>query len=238
MNNFININLNNSNIDIFYIRASILKGINESMHLFSGNLLDVGCGKMPYKDHILSKSNITKYIGLDIETSIIYDSNIKPDYTWNGVKMPFENEIFDTAFGTEVLEHCPKPEIILNEIFRVLKPGGILFGTIPFLWPLHEVPNDEYRYTPFSLERLLLSSGFENIEIKSTGGWHASMAQMLGLWVRRSPMSSRKRKILVRLFKPIIKKLINLDKNIKIDFKESQMITGLIFTVKKPTASK
>ena len=41
--------------------------------------------------------------------------------------MPFEDESYDCAFGTEVLEHCPNPEIVMKEVFRVLKPGGVFF---------------------------------------------------------------------------------------------------------------
>ena len=126
-----------------------------------------------------------------------------------------------------MLEHCPEPEIVLKEVFRVLKPEGVFFFTVPFLWNLHEVPNDEYRYTPFSLERHLKNSGFNNIEIKATGGWHAAMAQMLGLWVRRSPMSNAKRNWLSVLLKPVIRFLIKIDKTAQVTFTEGQMITGL-----------
>jgi len=132
-----------------------------------------------------------------------------------------------------VLEHCPEPEMVLKEVFKVLKPEGIFFFTVPFLWNLHEVPNDEYRYTPFSLERHLKNAGFKEINLNATGGWHAAMAQMLGLWVRRSPMSNTKRKWLSILLKPIIQFLIKMDIPAQITFKEGQMITGLYGTAKK-----
>ena len=129
--------------------------------LFEGELLDIGCGKMPYKKYILEHSRVTNYVGLDIEQALVYDAKLKPDHTWDGKIMPFENESFNCTFGTEVLEHCPEPEIVLKEVHRVLKPNGIFFFTVPFLWNLHEVPHDEYRYTPFSLERHLKNSGFK-----------------------------------------------------------------------------
>jgi SAM-dependent methyltransferase len=225
--NFTNIPFTVENLDRYLIRSSIYNAIKFSLPNLKGNLLDIGCGKMPYKNFILENSSVHKYTGLDIENALKYDASVKPDFTWDGIKMPFENEQFETAFGTEVLEHCPRPEIILSEVNRVLKPGGIFFFTVPFLWPLHEVPHDEYRFTPFALKRLLEEAGFLNIDIHSMGGWHASMAQMLGLWVRRAPISAGKRKWLSATLKPVIKYLIKRDQYTNISFDESQMITGL-----------
>ena len=233
LNNFINTRFSYDNLDIFYIRTSIFDALKRVLPKFEGSLLDIGCGKMPYKKYIIENSCIANYIGLDIENALEYDSVIKPDFTWNGKVMPFENNTFDCAFGTEVLEHCSEPEIVLKEVYRTLKPEGIFFFTVPFLWNLHEVPHDEYRYTPFSLERHLRNSGFSEIEIKATGGWHAAMAQMLGLWVRRSQMKENKRKLLSVILKPIIGFLIKLDKKTKINFTDGQMITGLYGIAKK-----
>lgn len=233
MKDFINIPFSIENLDRFYIRTSIFKALKNNVSSFNGNLLDIGCGKMPYKKYIIENSEIVEYVGLDIENALEYDKLVKPDFFWNGKTMPFESNSFESAFGTEVLEHCPEPEVVLNEVYRVLKTGGVFFFTVPFLWNLHEVPHDEYRYTPFSLQRHLENVGFKEIEINATGGWHASMAQMLGLWVRRSPMSKRKRKCLSIILKPIIGFLIKMDKNTTVEFVEGQMITGLYGTAKK-----
>jgi len=230
---FINISFSLENLDSYYIRTSILNSLKSSIPYFKGSLLDIGCGKKPYQNFILQNSSVQKYVGLDIEDALQYDPEIKPDFLWDGVTMPFNNGSFDTAIGTEVLEHCPEPKIILKETYRVMKEGGCFFFTVPFLWNLHEVPHDEYRYTPFALERILRECGFKNIEIKATGGWHASMAQMLGLWVRRAPMTQNKKKIFSRILKPIIKKLIKIDRYSSQDFKEGQMITGLSGTAYK-----
>ena len=232
--NFTRAEFTRENLDRFIIRTNIFNSITASAKHFSGTLLDIGCGKMPYKKYILNNSAVTKYIGLDIETALEYESAIKPDFTWNGIVMPFEQDSFETAFGTEVLEHCPRPEIILTEVFRVLKPGASFFFTVPFLWPLHEVPHDEYRYTPFSMERLLKEAGFTNIKINAFGGWHSSLAQMLGLWVRRAPINPSKRKILSYLLKPVIGLLIKKDNKISFEFTEGQMITGLYGIAYKP----
>lgn len=230
---FINPKLSYKNLDRYIIRSSIFNAINENLTLFSGNLLDIGCGKMPYKNYIIKESEVEKYIGLDIDTALIYDKTITPDYTWDGRVMPFEENCFDCAIGTEVLEHCPEPEIVLKEVNRVLKPGSTFFFTVPFLWNLHEVPNDEYRYTPFSLKRHLENSGFVNIEIFASGGWHSSLAQMLGLWVNRGVGNKIAKKVLSFFFKPIISFLIKKDKA-PTDFKEGQMIPSFFGIAYKP----
>jgi SAM-dependent methyltransferase len=224
---FIDIAFNGKNLDRYIIRNAIKSAIAQNSHKLKGCLLDIGCGKMPYRDFIFQNSAIENYTGLDIEGALEYEGGVKPDYTWDGLIMPFNDNSFESAFATEVLEHCPRPDIILTEVNRVLKPGGCFFFTVPFLWPLHEVPNDEYRYTPFSLQRLLIESGFIDINIQATGGWHAALAQMLGLWVRRAPIGKKKRRFLSFILKPIIKNLIKKDGNSAVLFSEGQMVTGL-----------
>jgi SAM-dependent methyltransferase len=115
---------------------------------------------------------------------------------------------------------------VLSEIRRVLRPGGRLFFTVPFLWPLHEVPYDYYRYTPFALQRHLENTGFSQIELHPLGGWDASLAQMIGLWVRRRPMRRWQRRMLSWLVFPLYCLLIRSDRP-ENRFRESVMLTGL-----------
>jgi SAM-dependent methyltransferase len=230
---FTKIILSKNNLDVYLIRTSIFNALKNSLQHLNGRLLDIGCGKMPYKEYILENSEVNDYIGLDIEGALEYDSTVKPDITWDEKNLPFDDNSFDCTICTEVLEHCFETGIVLKEIFRVLKPDGVLFFTIPFLWNLHEVPRDEYRFTPFSIERHLKSSGFKVPYIKATGGWHSSLAQMMGLWVRRAPIQNKVRIILSWCFKPMVNYLINQDKKYPVKFDEGQMITGLYGIAKK-----
>ena len=232
---FVEIPYKVENLDIYFIRMSILRSLKETLSQFKGKLLDIGCGKMPYKELIINSSGVNQYIGLDIEEALVYDATVKPDFIWDGKTMPFDNSSFDCIFGTEVLEHCFEPEVILNEVYRVLKPGGVFFFTIPFVWNLHEVPHDAYRYTPFALEKKLNESRFNEIKIKAFGGWNSSLSQMLGLWVRRSPMNRLLRYILSLSLLPIIWILIKKDKHNfgHSNFNEGVMIPGLFGICKK-----
>lgn len=226
---FIKIPFRIDTLDRYFIRKAILRALKENFPSLTGALLDVGCGKMPYKSIILQNTTVTTYTGLDIENALVYDAAVRPDYTWDGVTMPLSDAAYDCALGTEVLEHCFDPEILLNEVYRVLKPGGVFFFTVPFLWNLHEVPHDAYRYTPFALERKLREAGFKDIKIQGYGGWNSALAQMLGLWVRRAPMHRFLRLPLSVLLLPCIWILIKTDERTfgHTNFEEPMMVPGL-----------
>ena len=232
---YINPKFNQDNIDRYYARASILKVIKNSKVLLKGKLLDVGCGIMPYKSIIsFPAGNVTHYIGLDFDNPITDGYAVtSPDITWDGVRIPLNDSSIDSILLTEVLEHCFDPYIVISECFRVLKPTGYIVITVPFLWPLHDIPFDAYRYTPYSLDKILNSAGFENIEIKGLGGWNASLGQMMALWLNRSGIRGFKKRIIYCFFNPIIKWLYKND--IKpYNFTDNvYMITGLSATAKK-----
>lgn len=232
MSNFLKPRFSPDNLDRYIIRQSILNELEKHLSSFSGTLLDVGCGQMPYKALMLSSpSRVKNYIGLDLENNQIHHN--KPDIAWQGENIPLDKGVIDCAIATEVFEHCPSPEKIMTEIARVLKPSGLLFFTVPFLWPLHEVPFDEYRYTPFSLKRHLSASGFKEIELTPLGCWDASLAQMLALWVRRRRMKEWARNALSLLLWPIIYFLYKKDHKASVHFRENLMITGIAGTARK-----
>ena len=224
-NLFTDIEFSSFTLDRYFVRTSISKSLTKMAPNFRGKLLDAGCGEMPYKSTILNNFNVTEYVGLDIEGALDYNSKVKPDFEWNGVSMPFADNTFDTVLATEVLEHCPHPLVYLSEACRVLKPTGKIIFTVPFLWTLHEVPHDEYRYTPFALQRLFKESGFKESTILPLGGYDASLAVMLGLWINRHRGTSLLDKILRKILMPIIRKLIAIDLPTA-DFKEGSIYTG------------
>lgn len=230
-NSFLDIQLSKNNLESFIIRKEIFKAVSTISPSFKGKVLDSGCGSMPYKELILSNKEVTEYIGLDIASALNYEE-VKADFLWDGIQMPFENDSFEVVFSTEVLEHVPNPELYLTEVKRVLKPGGMFFFTVPFLMSLHEVPNDYYRYTPFALEMIFKKVGFESVSIKPMGGYNAALAQMLGLWVNMY-LWGWKKKIMRHIAKPIISYLYSKDRP-PLNFQKSTMIVGLTGSIIKP----
>ena len=80
-----------------------------------------------------------------------------------------------------------------------------------------------------------MNAGFEVVCMEGLGGWHASLATMLAAFVRRAPLSKRKRDILSALFLPLVKYLFKIDKyNYKLEsLFNGQMITGIKFLIRK-----
>lgn len=207
--NYVKPSLSIKTLDTYWIRYQIYNSLSLNLKHFKGKFLDVGAGNQPYRDFIINSSKVSEYCPLDLENSDRYK---KCENTWDGKIMPFCNDFFDSAIATEILEHCPDPNKTLSEIFRVLKPGGFFFFTVPYIWPLHDVPYDEYRYTPFSLRRLLKEEGFCDITVSSCGSWNATLAHFLGLWARRGGHSKIFKESISLLLIPLYKFLLSRDK--------------------------
>lgn len=229
-NNFTDIKLHSQNAFLYPVRISIFNEIKVITPLLKGDVIDLGCGIMPYREYILeTNSKIKQYIGIDFKTAIATEySIIKPDYYWDGNNIPLQDNSVDCLLATELLEHHPHPQELLKEIYRVLKKDGVLFFTVPFLWPLHIVPHDEYRYTPFALERMLKNTQFKNINLKSLGSYDYALAQMIALWLNFRPLRGLLKKIFQFFALFLIKYLIKKDNLFdKYQFNDATMITGI-----------
>ena len=99
---------------------------------------------------------------------------------YDGKKIPFENNYFDSVFSSEVFEHVFNLEEMLKELNRVTKMGGKMLITCPFAIAEHENPNDFARYTSFGLTHLFKKYGFEVIEFIKAG---TSVEVVFQLWI-------------------------------------------------------
>ncbi len=156
-------------------RRLLYQALAARAHYARGWLLDVGCGKKPYRRLF---SHVDQYIGIDLPP---IRSDLPPvrrvDVRADGLALPFAAGAFDTVLCNEVLEHVPEPRILMAEAFRVLRPGGCLLLSTPQTWGLHHEPHDYYRYTRYGLAHLAESAGFTVVEVIPTSGMWATVAQ-------------------------------------------------------------
>ena len=213
----------------YVIRLSILNAVKNFIPELSGTVVDLGSGNMPYKQLILQNKSVTKYISIDWAETEYYDQ--KPDITWDGTTIPLANDSVDCILLTEVLEHLQEPIIVLKEVLRVLKHGGKLMGTTPFIWPLHEVPNDHQRLTPYGLNYILIKAGFQNNVTSGAGGWQSSVAQFLSAYVSFGIRNKWAKKLAKAfLYFPVL--AMASDKEVT-DFSHTSMVNLIIFKATK-----
>ncbi len=162
-----------------------------------GRLLDIGCGNKPYYGIVAPL--IDEYVGCDI----IQSSDHSVDIICPANRIPLPAETFDTVISTQTIEHVEDHQGLLNEAFRLLKPGGHLILSGPMYWPLHEEPYDFFRFTKYGLTYLLKNSGFDVVTIKSNGGkWSvAGQALLHALMTDIRKFKSVRGRVFRRLFK-------------------------------------
>ncbi|MEO8856430.1 MAG: methyltransferase domain-containing protein, partial [Burkholderiaceae bacterium] len=143
----------------FLARRSLWKAVSCFGPRLQGPLLDVGCGSKPYR----ALFQVERYVGLDIDSETARKRGVA-DAFYDGTQFPFPDSAFASVLCNQVLEHVFKPEEFVQEIWRVLEPGGRLLLTVPFVWDEHEQPYDYARYSSFGLRALLQRNGFEVLE--------------------------------------------------------------------------
>jgi SAM-dependent methyltransferase len=134
-------------------------------HATDRRTLDIGAQNGPYGAHF------PRRVGLDIRPGA--GVRIIGDAQALGIR----DAAFEVVLCTEVLEHLPEPQKAIDEIFRVLEPGGSLLLTTRFLFPIHDAPHDYFRFTKYGLRHLLRR--FEIVELREETGTVGTLAVLL-----------------------------------------------------------
>jgi SAM-dependent methyltransferase len=166
---------------VYFIRKGLYRGVLRNKKFLQGTLLDFGCGDKPYR-HIIE---VQEYIGLELESGDPDKKNKSVDVYYDGKHIPFMDNHFDSVFSTEVFEHVFNLEQVIIELNRVLKAGGHMLITLPFVWHEHDIPFDFARYTSFGIINLLERNGFEVVVIEKTTNYVETVFQMWNEYVHQ-----------------------------------------------------
>jgi len=160
-----------------------------------GKVLDIGGGdgsryKGLFKTH--------QYISVDI------DQDSKPTIVASADNLPFESESVDTILSSQMLEHVVNPQRCLDEMYRVLKVGGVCIITVPFFNEEHSEPIDYYRFTRYGIIYLCENSGFKIDKFQQRGSFYTCITQIcIRKLIEKYNLYSRN--YLMLLFRPITK---------------------------------
>lgn len=130
-------------------------------------MLDLGCGERNFET-VCRELTGFRYVGVDFVGT-------KPNLLVDAHALPFKAETFRFVLSVAVLEHLAYPDIAMDEVFRVLTPGGVFAGTVAFLEPFHM--ESHFHMTHLGLYRLLVRAGFEVVAIAPNAEWSGARAQ-------------------------------------------------------------
>lgn len=145
-------------MDSDFVKGSIRQlGLRETV-------LDIG-GGAPFQG-LLKETHLgptTRYLCMD------YSPEGPPNVVGDIHHLPFADAYCEGIVCLAVLEHILEPQRAVDEMYRVLRPGGELFGYVPFLYPYHGAPSDYWRFTEHGVEHLLRN--FSEVELERWGDY-------------------------------------------------------------------
>ena len=145
-------------------RFQLRRGLDASISAEAkGDVLEAGAGLSPYRSQLAASASSVTTLDIDDSKHVDVVGDVQ-------AMDQIADEMFDTVFCTQVLEHLPRPSDAFGEFRRVLRSGGVLILSAPHLSMVHEAPHDYYRYTRFGLKHLCESNGFAVVRIEPCGG--------------------------------------------------------------------
>ena len=128
----------------------------------TGKVLDLGSNKPASYLRFFEFQN-PEFLRLDQAQGADYNIDFEKD------SLPFNEGSVDTVLVFNLFEHIYNHQFLIKEMFRVIKPGGVVVGSVPFLVKIHPDPNDFFRYTKQTLEKLFRQNGFREINVQQIG---------------------------------------------------------------------
>jgi SAM-dependent methyltransferase len=101
------------------------------------------------------------------------------------------DEWYDYVLFTQVIEHLPEPANVLEELRRLLTPGGKILITGPLFYEEHEQPYDFYRYTQFGFRHLIEKAGLSIERLEWLEGYYGTLGYQLNRMAYYLPWKQR-----------------------------------------------
>jgi SAM-dependent methyltransferase len=177
------------------------------MQTFRRGYLDCRLAKTAFRDAVIDiggekvrrrGSFVPPLQQVSVWHTVNLDPATEPDLCCDAANLPVPDASYDMALLCETLEHVASPEAVLSEACRILKPGGTLVLSAPFLFAVHADPADYQRWTAAKLRSALRAAGFEAIDVAAMGGIGAVVNDLaISLW------SNTRWRYLCRLLRPL-----------------------------------
>ena len=194
---------------ILHFEAHIEKAVaSMAASLPSGaNVLDAGAGECRHAAYFTHQ----RYTAVDLAVGDAAWNYTRLDAVADLAALPFAPHSFDAALNIVTLEHVQEPLRVLQEIYRVLRPGGRLLLVVPHEWEEHQQPHDYFRYTRYGVMHLLRTSGYSRFSVEPVGGYFRLLARRLlngmqffpGIWKLPAALVLAPPALLLPLLEPL-----------------------------------
>jgi SAM-dependent methyltransferase len=143
-------------------------------------VLDLGCRSGALTRHFLEGNEV---VGLDVDRAALAKAEalgIEPVQANVDEPLPFEDASFDAVVAGELFEHLQFPDALVAEIRRVLRPAGVLVGSVPNAYraqsrllflrgrPPEDDPTHLRMFSPAAMRELL--GDFDEVGLEYVGG--------------------------------------------------------------------
>lgn len=133
-------------------------------------ILEIGCGERRCEPYFTSRG--FRYIGSDVD-----HRGVGPHLKADAHNLPFRDGAVDMYMSLAVYEHLACPLVAAREAYRVIKPGGTMFGTAAFVYGFHDRASFNHM-THAGLLWMLRMAGFTHVRIWSDWDYADSIAEM------------------------------------------------------------
>jgi ubiquinone/menaquinone biosynthesis C-methylase UbiE len=145
-----------------------------------GRMLDIGSGSGVILD--AAKAQGWEPLGLEVSAPAVEHTRKKGLEVFHGTleEATYPGEHFDLVTASEILEHVPDPQETLNEIARILRPGGMFWGTTPSAtgtsfrllgidWSMIAPPEHAQLFSAKAVTQMCRRGGFTDVTIRTHG---------------------------------------------------------------------
>lgn len=163
--------------EFFIIKNKIKNLINSEFNNKNDKILDLGCGSKPYYHENIKGSIVCLDIAKTSKIHLVSDAD----------KLPFKPNSFDKVISVNSFYYFKNPFNVVKSINTILKKDGKLILIVPFFYPIHDAPDDKYRFTEYGL-KTLLEENFKIEKIKPIGGIFNQPAVILHSLIKGIPL--------------------------------------------------
>ena len=163
--------------EFFLIKRKINYLVKSTLKAKSDKILDLGCGNDPYYHDAVQCNIVCLDIIPTLKTHLVSDAG----------KLPFRPNSFDKVISVNSLYYFDDPVNAVKSVHGTLKKNGKFILVLPFFYPIHDVPDDKYRFTEHGL-RTILGSYFKIESLEPIGGIFNLPAVLLHSVIKGIPL--------------------------------------------------